>query len=98
MGALKWSPSQFWACTFPEFYAAIDGLRAFEGVSDKPKGAPKHIDDWTPEQIKGTRDFLAEMQERFPDGRVKRAKIKGKANGAEPRGVPANRKRRAPDQ
>lgn len=38
MGALGWSPSEFWAATLHECFEAIEGLAEFNGA--KPPPAP----------------------------------------------------------
>lgn len=39
LGALGWTPATFWAASLTEFFAAIDGFKAANGIEDKPDAA-----------------------------------------------------------
>ena len=55
MGALGWSPNQFWfEATWSDCMFAIDGYAISQGATRKEKSYPD-------------RAFLEDMMERFPD-------------------------------
>lgn len=45
MGALGWPPSEFWAATLGECFAALDGLAEFHGVKPPPVPTKAKIDE-----------------------------------------------------
>lgn len=46
MGALGWPPSEFWAATLSECFAAIEGLAEFHGGKPQPAAPTKaQVDD-----------------------------------------------------
>ena len=56
MGALGWSPNQFWCdATWNDCMIAIDGYAVSQGATAKDKDYP-------------SKEFILEMMERFPDG------------------------------
>jgi hypothetical protein len=53
MGVLRWSPSEFWHCTVPELYSALEGWQDAHGIERKHPGM--------------TPDELRTMMDKFPD-------------------------------
>lgn len=84
LGVLQWSPKQFWSSTFPEFYAALDGVREFHGAEEA--GSKSGPEKWSPNRVTETQDFIEQIKAKFPDGRPPKGY---KRNGPRPGRVSA---------